>query len=1098
MVIRYLDESGSIDTPSPKSKVNYVDDVARGNENIVEPQQGVGDRIRGDLADLGGSLSSPGKFSGYLADKGLLRSPQELGADALGSIMGASPELAQATQESVAANPIVQAIPTAIEIQQRSEGVRASATFGVDDAVKALMDAQTTINLFSEQGRQENVDRFKGIAENTKEGIVGGITGTEKRQFGEELKKRGVSSRISPWMGLGMEIMSDPLTYMFGGGIKAAEKAQAERLVKETDRIIPDNMVASSMEFLTKPNKNATDYVQQIKQVKDKLLELNELRETLPKDIVKEKSSKLLQELSDLRIDMVNSEAVDFTNNTIKRTPRFFSLITSFLEGRGKYGAAIARQLERADKTLNMYRAKWIARFDAEGNLDKVFKSMQPEERMNFVASLEGFEKPQTKLVQHAFDIADLNRREIAKGAVSRGVVVREISKDGKTITTHPFISRPNHFPHQVMSPRKSLVNPEGLKEALEYSVRTGKFKDIDEATSVFEAYSDAVRHHVAPSTNTAEELASMSIQATEKNKNFFEWIVKTGQADDISHAVKKFNVQMNKLSTPTNQSLELQRTLDIPFYDVDPTRVFTRYYSGAAKKFGEIEHFGPDEEILNSLLSSANKDLMERGIEDGAKDIAVMKDMINLVTGARKPADIGVGGFSRIARNLEAASSLTFAFVMNATQLMNTASVVGFKNTINAFVDAMTAGGKEYAFKSGAVFNEFTQAMYGINSDSISGKLARAVMENLTPFQAIERNNRVVTAIGAKNFVDELVGRLIAGKGKTYGAVDAAEQLRKMDIRPEKVLAKNGVDLEDYLKASQNVSTRTQFRARVQDAPEWASSDWGRVVFQFKNFISQQWKFMRNEIVREAKNGNFAPMARYAAIAPVMGMTAREVKGVSKSTAKAIASNFNPLSGMISPDAVNNLAKITSENKLNTDTDIQNLASAVADVGAFGMMFDIFRNIQYKGTGWLAGLSPALSDLEDIGKAVYDAGVPLVKNFAGEEDAKLINLKPLVRKLLPKMPVLSFARTNVSDAMLSDEQKRSRATRYFKEALSNNLPQDRIDGLKQGLADKFDLSYRQIRKSEKSAKKSIKTAKKKFRKESRENEQNPLGYFGF
>lgn len=1169
MAIKYLDESGSIENAPAKSKIQYVDEEIPQTNTVVEPQDGVGQRVRGDLADLGTRASSPGDVASFLAEKGLARAPQELGADLLDSIMKASPELAQATAESIDANPAVDVIPNVIEAQQRSEGVRSSIVMGMDDAAKALMDAQTTINLFSEQGRKENVDRLSGIAKNTLEGVVGGVTGTEKRQFGEELKKRGVPARLASIVGFGMEMATDPLTYFTGGSIKAAEKLKAERLVAEADRITPDNVVASSMNFITNPAKNPDVYAGQIKRVKDELLKLNELRETLPKDIVADKSSKLLQELSDLRVNLVQSEAVDFANNRMKRTPRFFSLISSYLGERGQFGAAIARQLERADKTLNLYRAKWISRFESTGNLDRVFGAMNQDQRLNFIASLEGFEKPNSPLVQKAYEIADLNRRDIAKGAVSRGVVVRVLNKDGKLIETKPFVSRQNYFPHQIISAKRAFKDPKELADALEYSVRTGKFENIEEAKEVFGAYAKATSQHIPPSSEPVKEIfetttkltgslrsglhaqavqfkssddfiknfnaqknaegfdvnisdsdlikvwkqakkevkkitkttvtaPGLSVKANKENQAFFNWIVKTGQAKDVPEAVQKFNSHMNRISVPTNQSLELQRTIDIPFYDVDPTRVLTRYYSGAAKKFGELDHFGGKNEILNSLLDSTHKDMVDRGIVDANKDITTMRDMIDLVTGVKKPSEYGVSGFSRIVRNLEAASSLTFAFVMNATQTMNTASVVGFKNTVDAFMQAMTKAGQEYAFKSGAVFNEFTQSMYGINSESMTGRLARAVMENLTPFQAIERNNRVVTAIAAKNYVDELAGRLLAGKGKTYGAVDAAESLRKMDIRPEKVLAKNGVDLEDYLKASQDIGTRTQFRSRIQDVPEWASSDWGKIAFQFKTFTTQQWRFMRNEIYREAKSGNFAPMMRYAVLAPVIGTTSREVKGVTKSIVKTVASSFDPASGFYSPETLANMVKIASENKLNTDTDLENLAGAVSDVGAFGMLFDVYRSFEYKGAGWLSGLSPALGDVGNIGAAVYEAAQPLVGNFMGEEDARLLNLKPIVKTIAPRLPVLSFARSSVTAALMTDEDKRRRATQYLQEAFSKELPQDRIDDIKDGLKEKYDLSSRQLRKSERSAKKSIKNEKKAFRKESKKASDNPLAAFGF
>ncbi len=424
---------------------------------------------------------------------------------------------------------------------------------------------------------------------------------------------------------------------------------------------------------------------------------------------------------------------------------------------------------------------------------------------------------------------------------------------------TRPFIARENYLPHYILDP-VDVINTSGeaLEESLKYSVKTGKFRDVNEARKVWEAYSEAAR----------SAFKDIDVPVNSKTKAFFDWVVKTGDAEDVSQAAFNFKKHIQRARTPKFNSLETERSINIPFYDVSPERVLTRYYSGAAKRLSEIDHFGLKGEFGEVADTLINKISEEAG-EQSAKDI---NEMMNLIVGNKLLTDAGIRNAVQMVRNLEAASKLTFAFVMNSTQLVNSASVIGLRNTIKGFADRFTSEGQEYAFKAGAVFNEYTQALYGVGGDDITAKFAKLVLEKLTPFQAIERNNRLVTALGAKHYVDDLARDLIQGQGKTVGAVNAARQLRKMDIRPERVLAEGKVLMDDYFKASGNITTRTQFRARAQDAPLWASSDWGKIVNQFKNFIENQWRFMREEILKEAQQGNLAPIARYSVLAPTVG----------------------------------------------------------------------------------------------------------------------------------------------------------------------------------------------------------------------------------
>jgi antitoxin component HigA of HigAB toxin-antitoxin module len=815
----------------------------------------------------------------------------------------------------------------------------------------------------------EAVDNPEKLMEGIKK-TAGAIAGKpeDQKEFGDVLREKGVPEPLAALGGLAANMATDPLSYLGMGEGKAA----IENLpVKATDAVIADT--PSAIKFNLNPAKTIADYDSEISRIQDALVKApSETEKTV-----------LAEQLDNLNSEKVVNEMSDFKNNRIRRTPDAMSLMTTYIEQRGQFGAALARQIDRASNTLDGLRAKWLSRFDSQGDLNRIFARLDPEERVNLMAAKEGYQQATDPKLEKILEIMKTNDAEIAENAIKRGMTVN--TSDG----VKPFAPRENYIPHFLLSPKQVLTGPQSLADAINYQVKIKTFKSYEEGFKVWESYREALTgsfEGVLPKPNA-------------KTKDFYEWLVKNGQAPNEDQAWNLFRKFREKVQSPKFNNLEYAREINIPFYDVDPVRVLTRHYSGVAKRFGEIDAFGRNGEIANKLISGIAEEV-------GPKDAQNIMHKLNLITGAERPSEL-LQGPSRVIRNIEAASKLGLAVVVNATQSINTTAVTGFKNAAQSILEAFTKEGKDFAFKSGSIFNEFTQSMYGIGDHGITAKIASEVLDK-TGFSSMERMNRVIAAVAGKHFAEDMSRQLVAGEGKTLGAVQAAKALRRMGIRPETVLANGGLADEDLMQAARSVVTRTQFRARIQDSPEWAIHPVGKVFNQFKNFTENQWKFLREELVNEAKSGNFAPILRYAVVSPAAGEAQKHIKGL-----------------------------ITGKDPINLgDTMVERLIDDAASVGALGLLYDVIKSVQYKGPSWVGAMSSGIEDIGRTSSNVYQAVKPLIDHFMGEDEVQMLNLKPLTRQIAESIPVVG---PRIVEAMKSPQEKKRAATQKLREAIESN-----------------------------------------------------------
>lgn len=906
------------------------------------------------------------------------------------------------------------------------------------------------------QGRKQNVGQniinsfgsLFGSELETPQELTGNEVSTPK--FSDIFQREGVDPKTSEILGSLASTLTDPTTYIGAGGLAKASKAVSREALAETGNLLrtaakegteivskeiapqvaketleaADNKIAQAG-FDLVPEKKFGDFQKQIQDKQNKLLTIDDN----PMLDIKEKAlakSQIAQEMDDLKYEQVLNEMSDYANDITKRTiftkkpNELTSLVQTYISNRGQFGNALYRQAERASDTLDALRGKWMTQFESRGNLPKVFGNLTKDQRSNYFAAMEGFEDVSDPVVKQLVDISRKNRAEIAENAIKRGVQV----KNANSSTSKFFSIKENHMPHYVIDPKQVVDNSDIVKESLEYSVRTGRFKDINEANKIYHAYANAIKNNID----------GIDLRVTEENKPFFDWLVKNKQADDIPDAIRRFQDTNKEVKTAKSGSLETQRIIDIPFYDTNPERVLTRYYSSVAKRFGEIDNFGRDNEIANQLIEGIRK-------EFGDKDANRVSNMINLMTGANKPSDIGVT-LAQGLRDIESARKLDLAVFLNMTQSANTGSVIGIQNLNKALIDNFTKEGRDYAYKAGVLFSETARSMYNVSDDLITGKIANSIMQ-MTGFNEVEKFNRVLAALGGKHFANEQAMKFIASNGTNKSAERA---LRNMGLHPDIILKRGSLTEDDMLTASRYITNRTQFRSRILDSPEWASSPWGKLVNQFKNYGENQVKFLREELINEARQGNYAPIVRFAVLAPPSYAGAKALKDVVKG----------------------------KDQRLDTRTNWQKAAEIAANMGVLGMYYDVLMSMNFKGQGWVSGLIPAMDTIGQGGSAVFEVARPVMSKWLGKNEAKLLNLKPLTRFGTSFAPVV---KTRLLDALKEPADKQREAARTLTEATQRG--QD-LGPILEALREDKRVNVSKALKSAKSSQKSNTTKMRK------------------
>ena len=314
--------------------------------------------------------------------------------------------------------------------------------------------------------------------------------------------------------------------------------------------------------------------------------------------------------------------------------------------------------------------------------------------------------------------------------------------------------------------------------------------------------------------------------------------LIATGQARNLAEATRLLDDFIITNSERRFGNLEKAREIQLPGFIRDPRIYVKKYAESIARRFSQVEHFGMKDSKVASYIDQI--------AQDGG-DYKEAQRIFDYVTKGA-PTNKAVNAITQY--NL--ATQLDLAAITNSTQIINTAAKAGIRNTIKGVVKSFTKEGKQVATGAG-VYDK----MVNIQEEGVQlNKIVEAIM---WPFQKVENFNRRASANAGAIQAEQLA----KGEMTDY----AIRELKSLGIDPASIVD-GKLSKEQLASAAWEMARRTQFKVSAYDVPPSWKTPLGRLVTQYQSFSFMQTKFIRDEILKEAAKGNYAPLVRFIPLA--------------------------------------------------------------------------------------------------------------------------------------------------------------------------------------------------------------------------------------
>lgn len=340
-------------------------------------------------------------------------------------------------------------------------------------------------------------------------------------------------------------------------------------------------------------------------------------------------------------------------------------------------------------------------------------------------------------------------------------------------------------------------------------------------------------RENYAPRIYNFDDLTK-----TKRKEEMLQHLVETGQARNKAEAAKLFDDFIKTNAERRAGNLENPRLLDLPGYEKDALTAGRIYAERTARRFSEADAFGKKDEISAALI---DKIANEGGDYQEAQRVFDM-----LYKGLPKNKIIDT------ITQFNLATKLDLGAITNLTQSANTVTKAGIANTVKAIIKGFGKEGRDIAEMANVYDDMVIVSETGIKMN----KLVRGVMFF---FKKVEQFNRRTAAVAGKLRAEELVNIIKKNPESAY----AARQLQSLGLDPVK-LATGKLTQKDILTAANKMAELTQFKPTVLNVPTAWRTPAGRLLMQFKSFAYMQTRFITDEILKEAKQGNVAPLLRF------------------------------------------------------------------------------------------------------------------------------------------------------------------------------------------------------------------------------------------
>lgn len=500
-------------------------------------------------------------------------------------------------------------------------------------------------------------------------------------------------------------------------------------------------------------------------------------------------------------------------------------------EGNGS-GKNLVKLLKTSRDRGEVAAGQLLAQLD-----DVKLSTLSKDERLELTDALEGRKAPTTPKVKEAFERV----RELTDAVASVAVDLKVQVKGGKGQKRRDFVPRANYLPH--------IIRPVA-------ALKRGRVRE--------DIIANVAHIKAAPDAKAAERMLDEYIEYIESGKKLdkiLDYLVGTGQAPDRATALAR--MERFKSQVKREGSLEYSREVNLPFYDPDPARVLAPHLASQAIRLTQIALFGQDDQRINAEILK---------MREAGANTKMVREAVDKILGRAQEADDAASRVSRLLRAIQTAK-LGLAVIPNAFQgSMNSLVAADLSSVMLGWKAVLSKEGRRFAIESGAAIEPVLSEAHREFGDS---ELMTKYL-NATGFSATEQLNRILAANAGKIYLGKLF------EGARNGDKRGGRLLREMigDEAADAALRSGKLRDRDLLLGAKRFSDLTQFRSRPEDLPGFASTNMGKVFFQFKSFAYNQTKLMHRETMTAFKNGEVTRGLRtlflLAALFPLQGELVR------------------------------------------------------------------------------------------------------------------------------------------------------------------------------------------------------------------------------
>lgn len=603
----------------------------------------------------------------------------------------------------------------------------------------------------------------------------------------------------------------------------------------------------------------------------------------------------------------------------------------------GVPGKKIANAWSSASRSAKEISGQWIEKFSKVG-LAKVPKLFPGKGVAEVLTDKMAWKSNSSVLdiLEGRISVSDPRVSKATRAAFQVANEFRTYMEGTAKRTIAGFKSLSDYFPHQV--PAASKLTGEGFgkpgslrNDVLKNAVYKQKsFKSMKQAQGVLDSWIDWVERGGRIKRGAPDP--------------FISWVQRTRKLSrsDAAALAERLFIEQPRGKVPKFGSLEKGREINFPFYDPDPRRVMQSYMVESVSRTEIGSQFGKGEKKLNKWIVSVSRgDNLGFGFSKGERDAAEkeLSGLVRTLMGTTKRADKDVSTFLGALRTIQT-PLLAFAQIVNMGQTITNVPIAGsFPALFYGLRQVFRQDAVVEALRTGSVLSRVINdsVSYSSGSTEIASKLLQK-----SGFGWTELFNRVVSTHSGMQYFRETARRLAKKPEDSF----LKKQIQELGGNVDDILRAGGEVTENQvLRAGQIFSERTQFLNDPASLPAFASSDWGKVLFQFKNFAYNQSILIKEEMSKSPTRA----LRTLIILGTVFPMTA---------------------------EVTTDIRSLVTQQKKPTPF-VDRYLWNITHSGSLGLVTDVLLSAKYKGLAE-AGLGPTLSGVAQLGEATYSSATSL------------------------------------------------------------------------------------------------------------------------